>query len=188
MSKFDFAKFREQVQNTNQELKKIFKGTDRRLEGIVKRELNGWHEANLKKARSPEWLEKVSKKNKETAKNLDWLEKTTSRNKELAKDPKWLENNQKGIEKRKQKGQLLKQQGKLEEFNKLFGVKEQHSKKTKKQMSASASERWAKTMKKVSIQGTVYDSIYKAAEALGVHKDTVVYRIKTKPDLYFYIE
>ena len=54
-------------------------------------------------------------------------------------------------------------------------------------MSASASERWAKSMKKVSALGNIYESIYAASEALGIHKDTVVYRIKTKPKDYFYV-
>jgi hypothetical protein len=75
-----------------------------------------------------------------------------------------------------------------EEKRAYFGVKDQHSKKTKKKMSASATERWAKQMKPVMCEGKKYASIYAAGEALCIHKDTVSYRIKTRPKEYFYIK
>lgn len=131
--------------------------------------------------------ERQTIKNQILAKDPKWLKTTVKKNQELAKDPKWLAANQKGQEKRKAKAQELKANGDMEGFRKLFGVKDQHSKKTLKQMSASAIERWAKTMKKVHAQGKIYESIYTASDALGIHKDTVVYRIKSPnyPDFYY---
>jgi hypothetical protein len=143
--------------------------------------------ANRLTKTTKEFKEKVTKKNREQAKDPKWLEATTKASQKKAKDPKWLAATQKGTEARKAKGADLKAAGKETEFRELFGVKDQHSEKTKKQMSASASERWAKAMKKVSALGKIYDSIYAASEALGIHKDTVVYRIKTKPKEYFYV-
>lgn len=69
-----------------------------------------------------------------------------------------------------------------------FGTKDQHTTETKQQMSASASARWAKQMRAVMALGKKYASIYEAGEALGVHKDTISYRIKTKPKEYYYID
>jgi len=188
MSKFDFAKLRDQVRKTNEELKKTFKGTDSHFETIFKREQNGWAEITKKAQQSKEWIEAQKKKNQELTKDPKWLEATTLASQKKAQDPKWLEANLEGCKKRKQKGQELKQQGKEKEYRELFGVKDQHTKKTKKQMSISAKERWAKRMKQVSIQGKIYQNIYQAADDLGIHKDTVVYRIKTKPKDHFYIE
>jgi hypothetical protein len=145
-------------------------------------------EARRLLAEDPEWLEATTKRNQELAKDPQWLEATTKASRKKAKDPKWLEANQQGCESRKAKGAKLKAEGREKEFRELFGVKDQHSKKTKKQMSASASERWAKSMKKVSAMGKIYDNIYAASEDLGIHKDTVVYRIKTRPAEYFYLD
>jgi len=75
-----------------------------------------------------------------------------------------------------------------EQRREYFGVKDQHSKKTKEQMSASASLRWAKQMKPVMALGIKYESIYAAGLALGIHKDTVSYRIRTKPKEYYYVK
>jgi len=67
-----------------------------------------------------------------------------------------------------------------EERRAYFGTVDQHTEKTKEQMSKSASTRWAKQMKKVMADGVVYANIYEASSSLGVHKDTIVYRIKAK--------
>lgn len=67
-----------------------------------------------------------------------------------------------------------------EERKAYFGVIEKHTEETKKQMSKSASARWAKQMKRVMADGVEYASIYEASKALGVHKDTILYRIKAK--------
>jgi hypothetical protein len=143
--------------------------------------------ANRLTKTTKEFKEKVTKKNRELAQDPKWLAATTKASQKKAKDPEWLEATRKGTESRKSKGEKLKSEGKEQEFRKLFGVRDQHSKKTKKQMSSSASNRWAKSMKKVSALGKVYDNIYAAGEALGIHKDTVVYRIKSKPNDYYYI-
>jgi hypothetical protein len=143
--------------------------------------------ANRLTKTTKEFKESVTKKNKALAKDPKWLAATTKASQKKAKDPQWLAATQKGTDSRKAKGAELKAAGKEKEYRELFGVKDQHSKKTKKQMSASASERWAKSMKKVGALGKIYDSIYAASEALGVHKDTIVYRIKTKPKDYFYV-
>lgn len=135
-----------------------------------------------------EFIEVTTKKNRETTKNPKWIEANAESKKKLATDPKWLEANQKGSNKRKLKGQQLKAEGKIEEHRKLFGVKDQHSKQTKKQMSTSAKNRWSKEMKQVMADNVVYSNIYEAAKALGIHKDTVVYRIKNKPNQYYYIK
>ena len=152
-----------------------------------------WSELDWDDPVQPEALKKtdqgvaVARANRLTKTTKESIEVQTKKNRELAKDPTWLAAVQKGTESRKAKGAQLKAEGKEKEFRELFGVKDQHSEKTKKQMSASASERWAKSMKKVSALGKVYDSIYTAGEALGVHKDTIGYRIKTKPKDYFYV-
>jgi hypothetical protein len=67
-----------------------------------------------------------------------------------------------------------------EERRAYFGIIEHHSEKTKEQMSESASARWAKKMKRVMADGIEYANIYEASSALGVHKDTIVYRIKAR--------
>lgn len=85
---------------------------------------------------------------------------------------------------RKEKAKQMSEQ----ERRAYFGTKDQHTKETKKQMSASASERWAKQMQQVMALGVKYQSIYAAGLALGIHKDTVSYRIKTKPKDYYYID
>lgn len=133
------------------------------------------------------WIEKNSEKNKKLSKDSEWLKTTSEKNKKLSKDPKWVNANQEGVTKRKEKGQLLLEQGKINDYRKLFGVKDQHDKQTKEKMSKSACDRWAKTMKKVSALDKIYANIYEAAEALKVHKDTIVYRIKSHPDKYYYI-
>jgi hypothetical protein len=147
-----------------------------------------WEKRNREKVESASWRKHVAESNQRLAKDPRWLEINKKKNQELAKDPKWREASLKGTESRKAKGKMLKEAGKEKEFRELFGVKDNHSKKTKKQMSASASARWAKSMKKVMAEGNVYSSIYEAGEKLGIHKDTVVYRIKTKPTDYYFIE
>jgi DNA-directed RNA polymerase len=67
-----------------------------------------------------------------------------------------------------------------EERRAYFGTVEQHTEKTKEQMSESASARWAKQMRRVMADGIEYANIYEASSALGVHKDTIVYRINAK--------
>jgi len=146
-----------------------------------------WEKRNKEKTESATWRKHVIESNQRLANDPTWLAATTKASQKKAKDPTWLAATQKGTDARKAKGAQLKAAGKEKEFRELFGVKDQHSKKTKKQMSASASERWAKSMKKVGALGKTYDSIYAASEALGVHKDTIVYRIKTKPKDYFYV-
>jgi hypothetical protein len=188
MSKFNFARLREQIRQTNESLKETFKGTDNQLQVIVTRESNNWLENTRKAQESKEWQQHQIEKNRKMAKDPKWLESTTKKNKEMAKDPKWLEANQKGIDKRKQKGEKLLSEGKIEEYRKLFGVKDHHTDDTKQKMSQKASERWAKQMRKVSALGKIYNSIYEASAALGIHKDTVSYRIKTKPKDYFFID
>lgn len=66
-----------------------------------------------------------------------------------------------------------------EERKAYFGTIEQHTEKTKEQMSESASARWAKQMKRVMAEGVEYSNIYEASSMLGLHKDTIVYRIKS---------
>lgn len=126
--------------------------------------------------------------NREKAKDPKWVNATTQASRKKAKDPKWLNATKKGTEKRKEKGQKLLEQNKITEFRQLFGIKDFHLETTKTKMSQSATERWTKSRSKVSALGVIYDSIYSAGLALGIHKDTVVYRIKTKPKEYFYIE
>ena len=143
--------------------------------------------ANRLTKTTKESIEIQTKKNRELAKDSKWLAKNKKKNQELAKDASWLAATKQGSEKRKSKSLELLSQGRIEEHRKLFGYKEQHSEATKEKMRESSALRWAKTMKKVSALGKIYDSIYTAGEALGVHKDTVVYRIKTKPKEYFYV-
>ena len=147
-----------------------------------------WEKRNREKVESTTWQKHVAASNRRLANDPVWLEKNKKKNQALAKTKEWLDASQEGSNSRKEKGKSLKEQGKEKEFRELFGVKDQHSKKTKEQMSASATARWAKQMKKVMALGKKYSSIYEASEALGIHKDTVSYRIKTKPAEYYYIE
>jgi hypothetical protein len=143
--------------------------------------------ANRLTKTTKEFKETVTKKNRALAQDPKWLATNKRKNQELAKDPEWLVATKQGSEKRKTKSQELLSQGRIEEHRKLFGYKEQHSESTKEKMRESSALRWAKTMKKVSAFGKIYESIYTAGQALGVHKDTIVYRIKTKPKDYFYV-
>lgn len=59
---------------------------------------------------------------------------------------------------------------------------------TKDKMSDKAKERWAKSMRKVWADDKAYNNIYDAAHALGIHKDTILYRIKTRPKEYYYLD
>ena len=67
-----------------------------------------------------------------------------------------------------------------QERRKYFGAIEQHTEETKQQMKNSAKQRWAKSMKPVWADGIRYENHYVAGEALNIHKDTVVYRIRAK--------
>jgi hypothetical protein len=143
--------------------------------------------ANRLTKTTKEFKESVTKKNRELAQDPKWLATNKKKNQELAKDPKWLAASKQGSGTRKAKGAELKAKGKEKEFRELFGVRDQHTEETKELMRASAALRWAQTMKKVSALGKIYESIYAAGQALGVHKDTIGYRIKTKPKDYFYV-
>lgn len=173
MSKFDFNKLRQQVKQTAQTLRKEFKATDVQLEANANR--------------GEEWKQNNAKKNQKMAMDPQWLERNTKRNQKKSKDINWLQANKLGSEKRRIKGQNLLQQGNLEEYKKLFGA-QPRSENTKKKMSKSASDRWAKTMRKVYAGNIIYKNLYEAAEALGIHPDTVRYRIKSKPNEYYYID
>lgn len=147
-----------------------------------------WEKRNKEKVESESWRKHVAESNQRLAKDPVWLAINKKKNQELAKTKEWLDSTQEGSNKRKTKGQELKSQGKEKEYRELFGVKDSHSKQTKKKMSSSASARWAKTMKKVMAAGKIYSNIYEAGEKLNIHKDTVMYRIKTKPAEYYFIE
>lgn len=68
-----------------------------------------------------------------------------------------------------------------EEHKAYFGTVENHTEKTKKQMSDSASKRWANLKRpKVIADGIEYENFIVCAEKLQVHKDTVSYRCKSK--------
>ena len=68
-----------------------------------------------------------------------------------------------------------------EERKKYFGTVDQHTEKTKQQMSNSATKRWAKHKRpKVIADGIEYENFIVCAEKLGIHKDTVSYRCKAK--------
>lgn len=65
-----------------------------------------------------------------------------------------------------------------EERRAYFGVNPQHSLQTRELQSESARARWAKTHRRVQTDQGIFESIYKAGEALGCHPDTIRYRIK----------
>jgi len=68
-----------------------------------------------------------------------------------------------------------------DERKEYFGTVENHTEKTKKQMSDSASKRWANIKRpKVIADGIEYENFIVCAEKLQVHKDTVSYRCKSK--------
>ena len=189
MSKFDFKQLRAQIQESGKILRDTFKGIDSHLiAGANKKNDPQWQEANRKKVESASWREATTQSNRQRAKDPNWLAATTEASRRKAQDPNWQQAIRMGNLKRMQKGQELKEQGKIEEFRKLFGIKDQHTEETKTKMSSSAKKRWAKTMRKVSALGKVYDNISAAAQDLGIHKDTVTYRIKTKPQDYFFLD
>ena len=144
--------------------------------------------ANRLTKKTKESIEVQTKKNRKLAQDPNWLEKNSKKNKKLSRSNDWLQATQSGSNKRKDKGAALIAQGREDEFRKLFGIKDQHTEKTKKKMSESAKQRWAKKMKPLYCEGKKYVNIYAASEALGIHKDTVSYRIKTKPKEYYYID
>jgi hypothetical protein len=89
----------------------------------------------------------------------------------------------KGIEGKETWGKTRSERAKTmspEEHKAYFGTVENHTEETKLKMSESHKVLWAKRMKRVIAAGVEYKSIYEAAGALGVHKDTIVYRIKAK--------
>lgn len=82
-------------------------------------------------------------------------------------------------------GKTRTERGKLmteEERKEYFGIIEQHTEKTIKQMKSSATKRWARTMRPVMADGCKYENHYAAGEAMGIHKDTVIYRIRATSD------
>jgi len=99
----------------------------------------------------------------------------------------------KGIEGKESWGKTRKERGKLmtqDERKAYFGTVN-HSDKTKKQMTESAKNRWAKSMKRVYADGVEYDNHYQASEALDVHKDTILWRCKNKAEKWqnwYYID
>ena len=81
---------------------------------------------------------------------------------------------------RKERGEILKATD-PEAHKKYFGTIEQHSEKTKKQMGESATKRWANHNRpKVIADGVEYTNFLVCAEKLGIHKDSVTYRCKSK--------
>jgi hypothetical protein len=127
---------------------------------------------------SDDYRKQSTIRNRKLAGRRDWIEKVTEKNLELSKDPNWLEANRKGSLKRKKLGEQLKNEGRIEERNRLFGYIEKHSEITIEKMKASARARWAKTQRRVQTDQGIFESIYKAGEALGCHPDTIKYRIK----------
>lgn len=134
------------------------------------------------------WSRNNSAKNRRMAQDPRWILSNAQKNCELAQDPKWLAATQKGTDARRARGAELKAAGKEEEFRALFGVKDRHSQKTKKKMSASASKRWARTQRPVSCEGRIYANKSVAAAALNCHPDTILYRIRTRPQQYHWVE
>lgn len=88
---------------------------------------------------------------------------------------------------RRERGEAMTEQERL----RYFGYKERHDPETIEQMRESARKRWAKTMRKVHTEDGVFDNYNQCAEHYQVHKDTVVYRIKSNSERYkewYYIE
>jgi len=69
-----------------------------------------------------------------------------------------------------------------------FGGVQQHTEKTLRQMSKSAQARWARTQRSVWCEGVQYLNIYAAAETLQCHPTTILYRIRTRPKEYHWVE
>jgi hypothetical protein len=88
MSKFDFKKLREQVQQTGEILRENFKGTDNQLQGIANRSDN------------PEWHKKLKDNARNKSNDPEWLAKTAEKNKKMITDLVWQENLRKGIDAR----------------------------------------------------------------------------------------
>lgn len=81
---------------------------------------------------------------------------------------------------RKERGEILKATD-PDAHKKYFGTIEQHSQKTIDQMKDSATRRWANHKRpKVIADGVEYKNFLVCAETLGIHKDTVSYRCKSK--------
>lgn len=145
-----------------------------------------WQKKNSAKYSDVNWITANANKNKQLAKDPKWLAKNSEKNKRITNTSKWIEANKQGQAKKKLKSEFLKATD-PEAYRKFCGVKDKHDSDTIEKMKAKAKARWA-NKKKVSCQGVIYDSIYAAGEALGIHKDTVSYRIKHKPKEYFYID
>jgi len=139
-----------------------------------------WEQANTEKAQSEEWLTKVRENAKRLAQDPEWRARVAKMNKDRATPgSEWYEATLEGSARRKAYGEWLREND-PEGFKQYFGYIEQHSKKTKKQMSKSATKRWAEHKRPMVIaDGIEYDNFLICAEKLGLHKDTVSYRCKS---------
>jgi hypothetical protein len=103
MSKFDFAKLREQVQKTNEELKEKFKGTDNQIYGNLNRP-EGWREnvseANRKKHADPVIKQRLAEANRKSALDPIARKNRLESNQKKRNDPVWQQNHKAGCEKR----------------------------------------------------------------------------------------
>lgn len=125
MSKFDFAKLREQIKQTNESLKEIYKGTDNHIKAAQERFLNPESRSKLsqsisKKQNEKDYLDHMSKQrlasmdkpiddtgitlreklkeaNRKSAKNPEHYANRVKANRRQKNDPKWKEAHAKGV-------------------------------------------------------------------------------------------
>lgn len=94
MSKFDFARLREQVKNTGQELRETFKTTDQRMSAN--------YQAAETRKKNPQLWEKQKKATQEKHKDPEYRKQFLKGNAKKYDNPKFWENYYKGIERREQ--------------------------------------------------------------------------------------
>lgn len=178
MSKFDFARLREQVKQTNETLKEVYKGTDKQIEA----RLNWINDEEIQKKRiaslrSEETSKKLSEGHRKRYENPEERKKTgLATKKSFINDPT-----------RKQKA--------IEASKKIWSnpaLKKQASKSHKKQWKdKSKRKQLSNSMKEIRKYPIMtpdgeFESTEKAAEHFGVSRATINYRIGKYPEQYYY--
>jgi hypothetical protein len=180
MSKFDFNKLREQVLNTQEHLKKNFKGTDAQIEAVSNwlnnEEIQKKRIASLK---SPKTSLRLTQGQKQRYQRKEERIKTSESMKQVYKtNPNRL----------KDATEKIKQTWAKEE------VRKKASKSHKQQwLDADKRKNLSNTMKSIRKYPIMtpngrFESTQDAAEFYGISKDMIGYYRKKYPDQYYYCD
>jgi hypothetical protein len=81
MSNFDFKKLREQVKETGNQLREVFKATDAQIQAVNNRDAS-WHESNSERLKDHAYMERW----RESLRNSEKLKEARKTQKQ---NPKW---------------------------------------------------------------------------------------------------